>query len=147
MRRARGVASIAAAVVFLVALAGCAPSTSPTASPANATPSAAGPPSATPSAHPSASSSSPAESRSPGGSTTGVVRDDSLLAVLPPDLDGNAVMAEEESFGEAATDAAFSDHVARAAFAVVTSPNDLASGVVAELRPGLLDDAFFADWR
>jgi hypothetical protein len=142
------VASVAAAVVVVVALAGCAPSTSPTASPAIATPSAAGPPSATPSARPSASSpSSPAESRSPGGSTTGVVRDDSLLAVLPPDLDGNAVMAEEESFGEAATDAAFSDHVARAAFAVVTSPNDLASGVVAELRPGLLDDAFFADWR
>jgi hypothetical protein len=75
------------------------------------------------------------------------VRDDSLLAILPPDIDGNAVGVEAQSFDEAMTDPAFAEHVARAAFAVVTSPNDLASGVVAELRPDTLDDAFFTDWR
>ena len=33
------------------------------------------------------------------------------------------------------------------AFALVASPDDLASGVVAKPREGLLDDAFFQDWR
>jgi hypothetical protein len=67
--------------------------------------------------------------------------------VLPADIDGNEVTAEEQSFAEAVADPAFAQNVKRAAFAIVTSPNDLASGVVAELQPGLLDDAFFTDWR
>jgi hypothetical protein len=57
------------------------------------------------------------------------------------------VSAEEQSFDEATADPAFAEHVDRAAFAIVTSPNDLASGVVAELQPGLLDESFFTDWR
>jgi len=51
------------------------------------------------------------------------------------------------AFDEAARDPAFAVHVARAAFAIVTTPTDLASGVVAQLRPDLLDDTFLADWR
>jgi hypothetical protein len=76
-----------------------------------------------------------------------VTRDDSLLSILPPDLDGVPVTAEEESFAEAAADPAFVANVARAAFAIVVAPDDLASGVVAELVPGAWSDAFFADWR
>jgi hypothetical protein len=75
------------------------------------------------------------------------VRDDSLLSILPPDVESAPVTVEEASFDDAVTDAAFAEHVARAAFAIVTTPTDLASGVVAQLRPGLLDDTFLADWR
>ena len=56
-------------------------------------------------------------------------------------------MVEEEAFAEAVADAAFASNVERAAFAVVTTPTDLASGVVAALRDGVFDSAFFADWR
>jgi hypothetical protein len=75
------------------------------------------------------------------------VRDDSLLSILPPDVERAPVTVEEASFGDAVRDPAFAEHVARAAFAIVTTPTDLASGVVAQLRPGLLDDTFLADWR
>ena len=47
----------------------------------------------------------------------------------------------------AAADPAFATNVDRAAFAVVTTPTDLASGVVAKLRDGVFGDGFFADWR
>lgn len=75
------------------------------------------------------------------------MRDDSLLAILPPDVDGAPVLVEEASFEEAAADPAFAEHVERAAFAIVTTPDDLASGVVAQVREGLLDETFLADWR
>ena len=137
-----------ASLVVLVAivLAACAPSATlgtpaaaPSTTPAErATETASSASTPTPSSTPAASGSAASGS---------VVRDDSLLGVLPADIDGNAVTAEEQSFAEAAADPAFAEHVTRAAFAVVSSPNDLASGVVAEVRPGLLDDAFFTDWR
>ena len=107
---------------------------------ATATPSASAPPGASPS---SGSAPGPA---APAASDT-AVRDDSLLSILPPDVEGAAVTVEDASFDEAAQDPAFAEHVARAAFAVVTTPTDLASGVVAQLRPGLLDDTFLTDWR
>jgi hypothetical protein len=69
------------------------------------------------------------------------------LSILPPEVEGAPVTVEDASFDEAARDPAFAEHVARAAFAVVTTPTDLASGVVAQLRPGTLDDTFLADWR
>jgi hypothetical protein len=80
-------------------------------------------------------------------SSDAVVRDDTLLDLLPSAIDGAPVIVEEQSFAEAATDPAFADNVQRAAFAVVTTPTDLASGVVAKLRAGVFDAAFFADWR
>jgi len=91
--------------------------------------------------------SSPAVTAAPPSSGDGVVRDDSLLAILPSDIDGAPVTVEDESFAEAAADPAFATNVDRAAFAVVTTPTDLASGVVAELRDGVFGDGFFADWR
>ena len=145
MRIAPGSATLLLAVGL--SLSACAPA--PTPSPAVlATPAPASSPSTSPTAAPTeASTASPTAAATGSGPSGSVIRDDSLLAVLPPDIDGNAVAAEEQSFDEAAADPAFTEHVARAAFAVVTSPNDLASGVVAELRPGTLDDAFFTDWR
>jgi hypothetical protein len=76
-----------------------------------------------------------------------VTRDDSLLSILPPDLAGVPVSAEEDSFAAAAADPAFAANVARAAFAIVVAPDNLASGVVAELVPGVWSDTFFIDWR
>jgi hypothetical protein len=139
-------------VLVVIGLVGCTPSATPTPSIGLGTPSGSPFPAATATAAATATpsvgaASSPDDAPDGSGSQGSVVRDDSLLTVLVPDLDGNAVTAEEASFGEAASDPAFSEHVARAAFAVVSSPNDLASGVVAELKPGLLDDAFFTDWR
>ena len=108
-----------------------------------------------PSAAPVTASSAVVPSAAPTAATTSapssvagaVVRDDALLAILPPDLDGTPVTAEEDSFTEAATDPAFAHNVARAAFGVVVAGGDLASGVVAELVPGVYSDAFFRDWR
>jgi hypothetical protein len=139
-RRVGGLAGAA-----LVIAAGCGatgptpihppePSTAPAGVAASATPTGA-----------PATPSQPSPSTAPDAGTP--VRDDSLLAILPPDVDGAPVTVEEASFDEAAGDPAFAEHVARAAFAVVTTPTDLASGVVAQLRPGLLDDTFLADWR
>ena len=133
--------------VLLVATAACGgtgptpiPATSPSAAPASTAPSTAAP-ATTPDASAPGSASA---SASPGGAA---VRDDSLLSILPPDVEGAPVTVEDASFDEAARDPAFVEHVARAAFAVVTTPTDLASGVVAQLRPGTLDDTFLADWR
>ncbi len=44
-------------------------------------------------------------------------------------------------------DPGFVASVDRAVFALAVSGNDLASGVVAHLRPGVWSDKFFADWR
>jgi hypothetical protein len=134
--------------VLLVATAACGataptpiPATSQSAAPASPAPSTPGP-ATTPEASAPGSASA---SASPAADTA--VRDDSLLSILPPDVEGAPVTVEDASFDEAARDPAFVEHVARAAFAVVTTPTDLASGVVAQLRPGTLDDTFLADWR
>jgi hypothetical protein len=134
--------------VLLVATAACGataptpiPATTQSAAPASPAPSTPGP-ATTPEASAPGSASA---SASPAADTA--VRDDSLLSILPPDVEGAPVTVEDASFDEAARDPAFVEHVARAAFAVVTTPTDLASGVVAQLRPGTLDDTFLADWR
>lgn len=76
-----------------------------------------------------------------------VVEDDRLLAILPPDLDGVPVTAERLAFAEAAADADFAANVEAAVFPIAVTATDLASGVVARLRPGVFGDAFYRDWR
>jgi hypothetical protein len=120
------------------------PAATPSSVPATASPTVA-PPSAS-AANPSAAPSGSASASAPPGPGS-AVRDDSLLSILPPDVENAPVTVEDASFDEAMRDPAFAEHVARAAFAVVTTPTDLASGVVAQLRPGLLDESFLADWR
>ncbi len=76
-----------------------------------------------------------------------MILDETLLAALPPDVDGVLVTAEAQAFAEAASDLSFRSNVARAVFPIVASGNDLASGVVAQLIGGRYSDQFFRDWR
>jgi hypothetical protein len=116
------------------------------ATPPTAAPTPAGPPQTLP---PPATSGPESPGATPAQPTSGdtVVRDDSLLGLLPSDIDGAPVTVEDASFAEAAADPAFASNVDRAAFAIVTTPTDLASGVVAKLRDGVFGSTFFADWR
>ncbi len=95
----------------------------------------------TPGASPSVSVAQP-----PGA---GVTLDGTLLGVLPADIDGIPVQPEPAAFADAASDPAFVANVEAAAFATVVdaATDDLASGVVARLRPGIFSDGFFRDWR
>jgi hypothetical protein len=81
----------------------------------------------------------------PSGAT--VTLDHGLLAILPATVGGVPVNEEAESLTEAVKDSGFVASVDRAVFALAVSGNDLASGVVAHLRPGVWSDKFFADWR
>jgi hypothetical protein len=76
-----------------------------------------------------------------------VALDESLLGVLPADLGGVAVTPEPDAFAQAAADPDFARNVESAAFAVAVDAEDLASGVVAQLRPGVFNEAVFRDWR
>lgn len=109
----------------------------------------------------SASTPAPTASASPVGSASAaispglpsgipgvdVVMDPALLGVLPAAIGAATVEIEPESFGEAVSDASFVSNVDAAAFAVVADGEDLASGVVAHLRPDVYSEAFFRDWR
>ncbi len=101
-----------------------------------------------PSAVPSAASAAlPPPSVAASPAPSGVAPDAALLDLLPAEVEGREVILEEPAFAEAATDPAFAANVDRAAFFVVVDEADLASGVVAHLRPGVYSDAFFRDWR
>jgi hypothetical protein len=134
----------AALLIAALVAAGCgpAPTTQPPAATVVPTTGALTlPPTPLPSAE--AASTPPG---SPARSPT-VELDPGLLMILPPAVDGAAVAAEPDSFASAASDPAFAGNVESAAFAIVADGNDLASGVVAHLRPGAYSDAFFRDWR
>ncbi len=140
-------AILATAVIATTVLAACG-SSSPSATPLAT-------PSATASAAPASPSAAtvPVSTPAPGGSPSGplgsppVELDLTLLAILPPAVDGVPVTAEPDSFGEAVADPDFAANVQAAVFAVVVDANDLASGVVARLRPGVYSEAFFRSWR
>jgi hypothetical protein len=147
----RGIA--AAILIALATIAGCG-GASPSVPEAPTLPVVSASPPSSPGSQPPAPSApvpepslstGPDPAASPAGGT--VTRDDTLLSILPPDLDGVPVTAEEDSFAEAAADPDFAANVARAAFAIVVAPDNLASGVVAELVPGVWSDTFFTDWR
>jgi hypothetical protein len=108
------------------------------------------PPSLEPSPPAAAAPAGAASPTAPGialASGTTVTRDPSLLAILPASIAGVQVTEEAQSFDEAVRDSSFVGSVDRAAFAIAVSGTDLASGVVAHLRPGVYSDAMFADWR
>jgi hypothetical protein len=147
-------ATFAAVVAVLIALvvATCSPAQPSPAPPSQALPS----PVLSSPARPSPTASSPAPGataraseapHTPGSSAVGVGNDPALLAILPPEIDGVPVVAEPEAFEEAMTDPAFAANVEDAVFPVVVAERDLASGVVARLRPGTFSEAFFRDWR
>lgn len=139
--RAITVAALLAAVV----VAACGGSNVQTADPAavaTPTPSLSAVPSVPASPPASASSSAPA-----AASSGAVLRDPSLLGILPAAVDGVAVGEEPSSMSDALSDPDFVANVQAAVFATVVAPDDLASGVVARLRPGVYSDGFFRDWR
>ena len=131
-------------LVIALVLAGCGsapvtptPAVVPTASgPSSPAPEASSPP-PTPAA---LSSSSPDPAAS-------VALDESLLGVLPPDVGGVPIRLEPDALAAALSDPDFARNVEAAAFAVAVDAGDLASGVVARLRPGVYTDALFRDWR
>jgi len=138
-RRLAGV--LVAAAIVMAACSGPAPTATPgdAASPGTAATSAPASPNAAVTASPTASSASPGEA--------GPANDISLLGLLPATIDGAAVGEEPESFAEAVASADFVASVEAAAFPFVADAGDLASGVVARLRPGVFSDAWFRDWR
>lgn len=160
--RLRDALVAAALVAVALVVAGCGRS-EVSASPAAATPTAAttngvaittpapsasaspvvspGPPSGSP-GPPSGSPGLPSVSPAPA-----VVMDPDLLQILPATIGTAKVEIEPDAFAEAIGDASFVAAVDSAAFAVVVGGEDLASGVVAHLRPGAYSDAFFRDWR
>jgi hypothetical protein len=142
------VRGFAAAVGLAVALlvAACGPST-PSAAPASSTASQAPvptPPIAIPS-QPAVQNGKPAASLPAGAATTTL--DATLLALLPSSVGGYDVSQEPQSFPQLLTDPAFVGNVDRAVLPLVVGGEDLASGVIAHLRPGVYSDAMFADWR
>lgn len=146
---------LALLAVLGLAVAACGPSTAPTAPPATPGPTPAGqpetlPPPATGTAEPASIDVPPASEPGPSAASAdpgATVRDDSLLALLPPDIDGVPVGPEDQAFGEATADPAFGANIERAAFFVVTRDTDLASGLVAVFREGRWSEAAYQDWR
>ena len=135
-------AGLVATLALVVAACGPAPvgtTTPPVASPVTT-------PSPTPGSTPDRTDA-PGSSATPESPGSGVTEDASLLAVIPADVDGVAVQQETLAFADAASDPSFVANVEAAAFFVAVDASDLASGVVARLRPGVFSDGFFRDWR
>ena len=80
----------------------------------------------------------------PGG---GLALDESLLAILPADVDGVAPEGAPEAFEEARGDPGLAGNVEAIVFFAVPGPEDLVAGSVSRLRPGVWGDAFWRDWR
>ncbi len=137
MRGAVGIAAIA----IVAAACGSTPVASPQTPVALATPSAA------PSTPPGSAPTGPSDAPGATAAGTRVAFDEALLRFLPPDIEGVAVVPEPDAFAVAAADPDFARNVEAAAFAVAVDGEDLASGVVAKLRPGVYDEAVFRDWR
>jgi hypothetical protein len=122
----------------LLAAVACAPGTPATPAPSD--------PTASPAATvPGQSASSP--DTTPSTPVADARPDEGLLAMLPAEVDGIPVTAEPLAFEEAVTDPDFVGNVEAAAFFAVVGEADIASGVLADLRPGTWSEAFFRDWR
>ena len=152
--RAPGALATAVLVTVTLVFAGCGDagaSLSPTGSaPATVAATATAPASAT-AAPISSAPTSAVPTTSPGlpSATPGVnvVMDPALLALLPGAIGTATVKIEPDAFAQATVDPSFVSNVDRAAFAIVVEGGDLASGVVAHLRPGAYSDALYRDWR
>ncbi len=83
----------------------------------------------------------------PMPSGASVALDPTLMAILPSSVGGAPVNQEPESFGEAVKDPSFVASIDRAVFPIAVSGGDLASGVIAHVRPGVYSGKMFADWR
>jgi hypothetical protein len=89
----------------------------------------------------------PAVESSPPPPADAVEEDESLLAVLPEEVQGTAVQREPQAFTDAASDPAFAASIESAVFFVAPGAADIASGLVARPRDGVYSAAWFLDWR
>jgi hypothetical protein len=89
----------------------------------------------------------PTPKPTPLPSGAAVALDEGLLAILPATVGGVPVTSEADSFAQAVKDTSFVANVDRAAFAIVGDGKDLASGVIAHLRPGVYSENLWTDWR
>jgi hypothetical protein len=140
---ARTVAIIALGLVAALGMAACG-SAGPTATP-SATASPASAPSPTPAVTPGTAPTPAAPSATPAGGA--LVLDESLLDVIPAEVNGITPIAAPETFDEVRNDPGLAENVEAIAFFVVASPGDLASGSVSRLRDGVFGDGFWRDWR
>lgn len=148
MRTGPGVIRLAALLLSLaVSAAACGPS-STTASPvASGSPAVAGPSGSRP------NDGSPAESApAASGSGGGLTVDAGLLRVLPPRIDGVALEPDPVTAAQIAADPTVAESAQGIAVALAIRPgastgDDLAIVSVIRLRPGVFDEAWFANWR
>ena len=111
------------------------------------TPSAS--PSSTPLPTPSPSSSPAGSQTTPPSNAQGVVVDPSLLGVLPDEVDGLPMAESPEAEAQGLTDpelGAVADAIA-AAFALDPATNDYVYAAVIHLKPRVMGDERFRDWR
>jgi hypothetical protein len=90
----------------------------------------------------------PPASLSPGA--TPLVRiDRSLLAVLPATVDGHSVLESSEGDADASTNSSLARIADSAvgALAIDPGPGDFVLALVVRLKPDVLDDAGFRNWR
>jgi hypothetical protein len=85
----------------------------------------------------------------PTASTSGVPVDPSLLALLPPDVNGFAITESPEAETSAAQSSDLSPVATSfaAGLAADSAGTNWAFGVVVALRPGVMSDAAFRTWR
>ena len=136
---------VTVALAIALVLSGCG-STPVTPTPA-VVPTPSGPSSLAPAAATPPPSSAVGTSSSSPDPAASVALDESLLGVLPPDVGGVAIRLEPDALTTAVADPDFARNVEAAAFAVAVDAGDLASGVVARLRPGIYTETLFRDWR
>ncbi len=106
---------------------------------------------------PSSASSSAEPTTTPSSATpppeSGIVVDDTLLDVLPADVDGIVRRSDPETASEIAASSGLAPSVSGLAVAIYVgplatdTPGDYAVATVARLRDGVYDDAWFRDWR
>ena len=96
----------------------------------------------------SAPTASPAVVAS-GSNGTATTIDPTLLAVLPPNIDGVAIAEDPDTEQQDAADPSNGTDLAALAVAVAVddASGDLAVASVVHVRPGVFSDAYFSDWR
>jgi hypothetical protein len=139
-----------AALLFGLGLLGCAPAGPTVVAPSGPVVSVSNPPPSSPSpslAPPTAATSASPSARPSPATSPSVAWDETLLSILPAEVAGVPLKPEPDAFATATADPAFGEDVASAAFATAFDSGDLASGIVAKLRPGRYSTTMFRAWR
>lgn len=140
-RRVRVVRAAIAAVALVATIAAC---DAPTVSPPSAAPSGA-------IGVPATSGPVTAPSPATSASIAAIVVDPALLALLPVQVGGVALVPAADAAGEMIADPSLAASASAIAVGLVaagsTTGGDVASVSVVRLRPGIYSEAFFEDWR